>query len=157
MCLAARLDYRRQSRPPRRQRLMRFGETAENGKILAGAELVAQALRLLGPYFPQSRPKWLNQVHLVAVFDDTPPQVVQVFSFGICPAVRRQLPRATIGRGQSIRHNVEIDGLQGPTLEGKRRIIEIARELVSHGFGETLRFCAAPDIDEARSEEHTSE
>ena len=60
---------------------MRCREASEHCEILAGAELVAQALRLFSPNFSKARPKRLYQIHLVAVLHDAPAQVVEVLGF----------------------------------------------------------------------------
>ena len=83
MRTAARRDQRRQTRPPGCERLVRRRQLGEHGKVLAGAEPVAQALRFLGPDFSKPRPKRLDQIHLVAMLDDAPAQIVQVVSLGI--------------------------------------------------------------------------
>ena len=53
---------------------MRRREAREHCKILTGAELVAQALRLFGPNFSKARPKRLDQIHLVRM-ESRPPNV----------------------------------------------------------------------------------
>lgn len=53
-------------------------EVRKHRKILAGAELITQALRFFGPDFSKTRPKRLNKIHLVAVFDNAAAQVMQV-------------------------------------------------------------------------------
>ena len=78
---------------------MRCGQFGEHCEILAGAEPVAQALRFLRPYLSEPWPERLDQIHLVAMLDHTPAQIVQVLCLGIGPAVRKQLSRAPVSRG----------------------------------------------------------
>src|SRR5665811_2596801 len=59
---AARVDHRSQPRAPRRQRLVWPSEVAEHRQILAGAELVAQALSFLRPHLSEPRPQRLDQI-----------------------------------------------------------------------------------------------
>ena len=50
---------------------MRRRQFRENGEILARTELIPQALRFLRPYLSQTRPQRLDDIHLVAMLDDT--------------------------------------------------------------------------------------
>src|SRR5690349_7046970 len=128
MRLASCIDDRRQPRSPWREGLMRSCQAHQHCKILAGAEPVAQALRFFGPDFSKPWPKRLDQIHLMAMLDHTPAQVMQMLCFRIGPTVRSQLARAAIGGCKSIGNRFEVDCLERPTLQRKRRIIEITRQ-----------------------------
>ena len=77
------------------------GEIRKHREVLAGTELVAQALCLFGPHFTKARPKRFNQIHLVAMLDHAAAQVMQVFGLSVGPAIGHQLPCTTISRGDS--------------------------------------------------------
>lgn len=93
------------------------GELGEHCKVLAGAEPTTQALRFLSPYFSESRPKGFDQIHLVAVLDDTAAQVMQMLGVGIDPIIGDQLSCTAIGRGEPIRYGIEVDGPERPPIK----------------------------------------
>ncbi len=93
---------------------MRSGEFGEHREILTGAEPVAQALRFLRPDFSKPRPERLNQIHLVAMLDDAPAQVVQVFRLGIGPGCREAIAaragRSTVNPSVTISKSIALSG-----------------------------------------------
>src|ERR1700750_581715 len=107
MRVAPRLDCRRQTRAPRRERLMRGGEIGEHGEILAVSEPVAQPLRFLSPHFGETWPERLDQVELVPMFDHAAAEVVQMFGLRFGPVLRNKLACTPVGHRQSIRDRIE--------------------------------------------------
>ena len=57
-------------------------EAGQHRQILAGAELVAQALGFLRPDLAEPRPQRFDQIHLVAMLDHAPAQIVQMLGIG---------------------------------------------------------------------------
>ena len=149
---AAVLDHRREPRAPGRQQPMRRGEARQNRQILAGAELVAQALRLLHPQLGEARPQRLDQLHLVAVLDHAPAQVVQMVGVGLRPMVRHQLTRAPIGGGEPVGNAVEVDCGERPVLQRQCGIVEIAGDLLAQRGREGRRLLSVAQRGQARAD-----
>ena len=97
---------------------MRRGKVTQDRQVLAGAELIAQALRLLRPDASEPRPERLDQIHLVAVLDHPPAQIVQMLGVHARPVVGHQLACAAVGGGQPVNDRVEIDLFERPALFG---------------------------------------
>ena len=51
------------------------------------------------------------------MFDDAATQVVQMLGLGIGPTIRHQLSGAAVCRSESVRHDVEVNGLERPAFE----------------------------------------
>ena len=77
---------------------MRRSETREHREILARAELITQALGLLGPDLSKPGPKRFDQIHLMTMLDNTAPQIMQVLGLCIRPGIGHQLSCAAISR-----------------------------------------------------------
>ena len=115
---------RRQPRAPMRQRLMRPGEPLEHCEVLAFAEPVAQPLGFLGPHAAEARPQRLDQLHLVAMIDDAPAQRMQIFGARQRPVGRNALARAAVADGELRRNRGEVERIERPLLDRRRRLIE---------------------------------
>jgi hypothetical protein len=107
------------------------------------AEPVAQALRFGDPDAAEFRPERLDQLHLIAMRDDAPAQIVQFLRRDGAPVfARRVLAHAPIRPGQFAGELAEAQPVERPTVDAGDDLIQCHDEPRAHRLRDACGFGA---------------